>query len=184
MAALNLQKIPSHKDVYPAISPETFTREEFAGKVVLITGSGGGIGQATGLAFSQLGAKVVFTDLKLDAAKKSADDASRQFGNETIAVEGNVTNLDDMQRLVNETVQKLGPIDYVVFCAGYGMFDTFEISNPQDWWGLVETNLKGPTDLTRLVLPSMVKRNTGTLIYVASRVGFPTFHVKSLGWNK
>jgi len=167
---MNLQKISTHKDIYPAIAPETYSKADFKGKVVIVTGSGGGIGKATGLAFSELGAKVAFTDLTLQAAQAAADEASKQFGNETIAVAGNVVNLKDTEKLVQETVSKLGPIDCVVFSAGYGMFDKFEVSRSEDWWGLIETNLKGPTDLTRLVLPDMIKRNTGTLIYIASRV--------------
>jgi short-subunit dehydrogenase len=75
----------------------------------------------------------------------------------------------------------LGDIDCVVFCAGYGMFDTFEVSREEDWWGLIETNLKGPTDLSRLVVPSMIKRNTGTLIYMASRV-FSSRMMLISGW--
>jgi NADP-dependent 3-hydroxy acid dehydrogenase YdfG len=166
---MTLEKINTHKDVYQAIAPETYSKEEFEGKVVIVTGSGSGIGKATALAFSQLGAKVAFTDLTIESAQSAADEA-RSFGNKTIAVSGNVTKLKDTERLVAETTQKLGPVDCVVFAAGYGMFDKFEISRSDDWWGLVETNLKGPTDLTRLVLPDMIKRNTGTLIYIASRV--------------
>lgn len=168
--AQSLKKIASHKDVYPAISPESFNPADFKDKVVLVTGSGGGIGKATGLAFSQLGSKVAFTDLRIETASAAAKEATEQFGNKTIAVAGNVTNLSDMKNLVKETEEKLGEIDCVVFCAGYGMFDTFEVSREEDWWGLIETNLKGPTDLSRLVIPSMIKRNTGTLIYMASRV--------------
>ena len=166
---MSLEKITTHKDVYPAIAPETYSKEEFEGKVVIVTGSGSGIGKATALAFSELGAKVAFTDLTIEAAQSAADEAKR-FGNKTIAVAGNVTNLKDMEKLAEETRQKLGPVDCIVFAAGYGMFDKFEVSRSEDWWGLVETNLKGPTDLTRLVLPEMIKRNTGTLIYIASRV--------------
>lgn len=55
------------------------------------------------------------------------------------------------------------------------MFDTFDVSREEDWWGLIETNLKGPTDLTRLVIKDMIKRNTGTLIYISSRVSSSPF---------
>jgi NADP-dependent 3-hydroxy acid dehydrogenase YdfG len=165
-----LRKITTHKDVYPGIAPETYSREDFLNKVVIVTGSGGGIGKATGLAFSELGARVAFTDLALKTAQAAADEATQTFGNKTIATAGDVRCLEDMEKLVAETREKLGPIDCVVFAAGYGMFDRFEVSRSDDWWGLVETNLKGPVDLTRLVLPEMKNRNTGTLIYVASRV--------------
>ena len=165
-----LKKISNHKDVYPAIAPETYSRSDFENKVVIVTGSGGGIGKATGLAFSELGASVAFTDLTIDTAQKAADEATQKFGNKTIAVAGDVTKIKDMEMLAAETKEKLGPIDIVVFCAGYGMFDTFAVSRVEDWWGLIEVNLKGPTDLTRIVLPDMIKRNSGTLIYMASRV--------------
>lgn len=81
-----------------------------------------------------------------------------------------MTKLEDTQRLYETTVKELGEVDIIVFAAGYGMFDKFALSRERDWWGLIETNLKGPTDLTRLALPSMIKRNTGKLIYISSRV--------------
>jgi len=165
-----LRKITTYKDVYSAIAPETYSRSDFEGKVVIVTGSGNGIGKATGLAFSQLGASVVFTDLSVKTAQSAADEATQKFGNRAIAVGGDVTKLADMKTLVAETKDRFGSIDVVVFSAGYGMFDRFDLSRSEDWWGLVETNLKGPVDLTRLVLPDMLKQNKGTLIYVASRV--------------
>jgi NADP-dependent 3-hydroxy acid dehydrogenase YdfG len=165
-----LQKINTHKDVYPAIAPESYNPADFKDKVVIVTGSGSGIGKATALAFAEMGSKVAFTDLTIEAAEKAAKEAEDKFGIKTIATKGNVVNLKDMEYLVEQTREKLGPIDCVVFCAGYGMFDTFDVSRVDDWWGLIETNLKGPTDLTRLVIKDMIKRNTGTLIYIASRV--------------
>lgn len=168
-----LQKINTHKDVYPAIAPESYNPSDFKDKVVIVTGSGSGIGKATALAFAEMGSKVAFTDLTIEAAEKAAKEAEDKFGIKTIATKGNVVKIEDMEHLVNEAREKLGPIDCVVFAAGYGMFDTFDVSRVDDWWGLIETNLKGPTDLTRLVIKDMIKRNTGTLIYIASRVSSP-----------
>src|SRR5271155_1659311 len=99
---MDLAKITTHKDVYPAIAPETYSKEQFENKVVIVTGSGGGIGKATAFAFSQLGAKVAFTDLNMDTVESAADEAKQKFGNQTIAVAGNVTNLKDMERLRGE----------------------------------------------------------------------------------
>jgi NAD(P)-dependent dehydrogenase (short-subunit alcohol dehydrogenase family) len=159
-----------YKDLYPAIDPANFGPQEFKGKVVVVTGAGSGIGKETALAFSRLGAKVAFTDWREEAAVKSAEEAKREFGNPVFAVAGDVTKLEDTTRVFEKVVAEFGDIDVAVFAAGYGMFDTFAVSREKDWWGLIETNLKGPTDFTRLVLPTMIKRNTGTLIYISSRV--------------
>jgi 3-oxoacyl-[acyl-carrier protein] reductase len=158
-----------YKDVYPAIDPKNYSPSAFKDKVVVVTGSGSGIGKETALAFSQLGAKVCFTDWRLEAAQQAAGEAKR-FGNPTLVVAGDVTKMADTQRLYDTVTRELGEIDVAVFAAGYGMFDTFAVSRERDWWGLIETNLKGPTDFTRLCLPSMIKRNTGSLIYISSRV--------------
>jgi len=157
-----------YKDIYPSIGPSIYKPEEFKDKVVIVTGAGSGIGRETALAFSEVGAKVAFTDWNEDNARKGADEAKR-FGNPTIVVGGDVTKLADTERLYKTVSAELGEVDVIVCAAGYGMFDKFAISREKDWWGLIETNLKGPTDLTRLVLPSMIKRNTGSLIYISSR---------------
>lgn len=165
-----LRKISTYKDVYPTIAKDSYNPSDFKEKVIIVTGSGSGIGKATALAFAEMGSKVAFTDLTLEAAETAAKEAEQKFGAKTIATKGDVRVLKDMEYLMEDTRDKLGPVDCVVFAAGYGMFDTFDVSRVEDWWGLIETNLKGPTDLTRLVIKDMIKRNTGTLIYISSRV--------------
>lgn len=175
--------ISVYKDVYPSIDPSIYSPNHFKDKVVVVTGSGSGIGKETAMAFSQLGAKVCFTDWRLSAAQSAAEEA-KKFGNKTIVVGGDVTKMEDTQNLYDKVTKELGEIDIAVFAAGYGMFDTFAVSREKDWWGLIETNLKGPTDFTRLVLPSMIKRNTGSLIYISSRVlSLETMGDSCLGWR-
>ena len=175
--------ITRHTDVYPAIAPGTYNRSEFAGKVVLITGGGNGLGKAAGLAFAQLGSHVCFADIVSEDAKCAATEAQK-FGVKAIGVEMDVTKLEDNERLVRRVEKELGEIDCVVFSAVKARWDTLEISSSEDWWSVMEVNLKGPVDLTRLVLPSMLKRNTGTLIYHASRVlyQFLLFLVYYIAW--
>jgi len=164
-------EIPVYTDVYPGIAASNYDPNTFKGKVVVVTGAGSGIGKETALAFSEMGAKVVFSDWREDACRQAAEEA-KKFGNPTLVHRCDVTKLAETEELVNATVKKFGEVDVAVFAAGYGMFDKFAISREKDWWGLIETNLKGPTDFTRLVLPSMIKRNTGKLIYISSRVSF------------
>ena len=104
----------THFDVYPAIDPSNYTADQFAGKVVVVTGSGSGIGKETALAFSGVGAKVAFTDIRLETAQRAADEA-KQFGNPTIAVAGDVTKIEDMERLAKTVVAELGEVDIAVF---------------------------------------------------------------------
>jgi len=140
-------RVPRRTDVYPAIAPDTFSREEFSEKVVLVTGGGNGLGKAAGLAFAQLGSRIAFADI----SKSDADAAA----------------LEAHERIVEK---ELGSIDCIIFSAVIARWDTLDLTTSEGWWHVMETNLKGPVDLTRLVIPSMLKRNTGTLIYHSSRV--------------
>ena len=156
--------IPYHDKIYSTIDPSQYTSSTFSGKVVLITGSGRGIGKSLGLAFSSLGAKVCFTDLTLEPAQLAADEASQLHGTQTLAVQADIRIYADLERLYRECVDKLGEVDVLVNNAGWGDFLTFDIARPEEYWDTIVLNLKGPMDLTRIVLPAMIKRDTGVII--------------------
>jgi short-subunit dehydrogenase len=65
--------------------------------------------------------------------------------------------------------ESLGEIDVLVCNAGTNTFMPFHLTEADDWWYQMEINVKSPVELTRMVLPSMQRRNTGTLIYTSSR---------------
>jgi NAD(P)-dependent dehydrogenase (short-subunit alcohol dehydrogenase family) len=136
----------------------------FTDKVVLITGSGRGIGKELGLAFSKLGAKVCFTDLTLEPAESASQEAHEKYGNHTFAVKADIRIFSEIENLVQKTESTLGPVDILINNAGYGDFGTFDVFKPEDYWDIVTLNLKGPMDVTRLVLPSMIQRNSGVII--------------------
>jgi NADP-dependent 3-hydroxy acid dehydrogenase YdfG len=63
----------------------------------------------------------------------------------------------------------LGEIDILVCNAGTNTFMPFHLTDADDWWYSMEINVKSPVALTRMVLPSMQRRNSGILIYTSSR---------------
>ncbi|KAI9651025.1 hypothetical protein NHQ30_001062 [Ciborinia camelliae] len=64
---------------------------------------------------------------------------------------------------------RLGPIDVLINNAGTNIFMPFHITDADEWWKQMELNVKAPTELTRIVLPSMQNHNSGTIIFTSSR---------------
>jgi NAD(P)-dependent dehydrogenase (short-subunit alcohol dehydrogenase family) len=164
MAPQTWDDILYQTSIYPEIDPSQYSKDEFKDKVVLITGSGRGIGKELGLAFASLGAKVCFTDLKLGDVRAAAHEAAQKTGTQRIAVGGDVRMYTNLGQLVCETVDKFGPVDVLINNAGDGDFLTYDIAHLDEYWDITTLNLKEPVDLTCLVLPSMIEGNTGTII--------------------
>ncbi|KAK5193112.1 hypothetical protein LTR99_001768 [Exophiala xenobiotica] len=157
--------IPFRTSLYPAIRPTQYTDSDFKDKIVLITGSGRGIGRALGLAFCSLGARVCFTDLSPDAAANAAREARETYPAIVVtSIEADMRDYSSLKRLHNHVVATLGEVDILINNAGWGDFTTFDVTRPEDTWDTITVNLKGPLDITRLCLPAMVKRKTGVII--------------------
>lgn len=76
-----------------------------------------------------------------------------------------------VQAAVDETEQSLGPLDIVVPNAGSSIIRPFEFTPFDDWWSIMEINLKAPMMLARMVLEGMQKRNSGSIIFISSMSG-------------
>ncbi len=139
-------------------------------KVALITGSSRGIGRATAILFAKEGAKVV-VNYKSD--KKAADEVVTIIGNgNAVAINADVTQEKDVQRLVAQTIKKFGRIDILINNAG-------EIFRPGDWksdtvtWQkTIDTNLTSAWLMIREVAPIMQKNGGGAIVNTVSVYGF------------
>jgi 3-oxoacyl-[acyl-carrier protein] reductase len=149
-------------------------QDALAGKVALITGASRGIGFAIARRLGEMGARVSICgrdQAKLDHAASSL----RGQGIETLAIQANVTNGDQIAALVHRTQQELGPIEILVNNAGTGVFGPFHEFVEADWNTVLDTNLKSVFLVCRAVAPEMIRRQTGHIINISSLAGKNTF---------
>lgn len=137
-------------------------------KVVILTGASSGIGEVTALRFAEEGAKVVIVARSEDKLNKIVDRAS-EFPGEVIAIAGDVSKQEDVENLVNKTIDTYGRIDVLVNNAG--VLDNYlSADNMTDevWDRVFDINVTGPMRLIREVLKHMLKENKGNIINTAS----------------
>ena len=146
----------------------------FAGKVVIITGAGGGIGGATARRFAAEGARVAILDRDLAAAERVAADIVAA-GGQARAIACDITQRDQVDAAVAATIAAFGPVDVLVNNAGWDVFAPFLKTQPAQWDKLIAINLVGALHLQHAVLPGMVERRAGgRIVNIASdaaRVG-------------
>ncbi|MGE4451970.1 2-hydroxycyclohexanecarboxyl-CoA dehydrogenase [Castellaniella sp.] len=143
------------------------------GKVVIVTGGGGGIGGAICRRFASEGASVGILDLSLEAAEKVRD-AIHASGGTAKAIRCDITDRAHVDAAVAETEAKLGVIDVLINNAGWDVFRPFVDTEPAQWDKLIAINLTGPLHLHHAVLPGMAARKRGRIVNIASdaaRVG-------------
>jgi 3-oxoacyl-[acyl-carrier protein] reductase len=140
------------------------------GRVALVTGGGRGIGRVTALALAREGAAVAVAARSLDQIEETARQIRGQ-GGRAVAVQADIRLADQVRRVVETTVQELGPIDILVNNAGVARFAPVIEAKPDDWRAMLEVNLFGPLYCTQAVLPSMIERKRGWIINIASSAG-------------
>lgn len=141
------------------------------GKVALITGGSEGIGKATAISMAREGVAVVICARRPDVLEAAAQEIAGQTGGTVIAIPADVTRKPDMQRLVTETVRRLGRIDILVNNAGASAAAPFEDVDDAAWQQDMDLKFYAAIRLTRLVLPHMKRNGGGRIINVTNLGG-------------
>ena len=142
------------------------------GKVVLITGGAGGIGKATALLFLEKGAHVVLVDLKEEALAVACKDL-QQYANQLYTISADVTNEQDVENYVRETVERYGKVDVFFNNAGIsGPFAMIKDLDKEQFDLLLNINVTGVFLGLKYVIRQMELQQFGSIINTASNAAY------------
>lgn len=137
------------------------------GKSVLVTAAAGaGIGLATARRCAEEGARVVISDIH----ERRLAEAAEELG--AHAIRANVTDEDDVQRLLAETIEVCGGLDVLVNNAGLGGEVELTEMTDEQWFSVLDVTLTGTMRMTRAALRHMCPRRTGAIVNNASVIGW------------
>jgi 3-oxoacyl-[acyl-carrier protein] reductase len=141
-----------------------------AGKVALVTGSSRGIGRSIALGLAAEGCHVSLC-ARGEAALLETEKAVRANGVDTLATSADMTSLEDVNRVVEATLDRFGQIDVLVNNVGGSRWTPFEEVSDEEWFEIFNLNLFAAARVTRAALPSMKARGSGAIITISSIFG-------------
>jgi NAD(P)-dependent dehydrogenase (short-subunit alcohol dehydrogenase family) len=142
---------------------------ELADKVVVVTGAASGIGRALARRFVAEGARgVAVSDRNGDGASDVADELGADHA---FAITTDVAVADDVQRLVDETERRYGPIDLFCSNAGIAIGGGVDSTSLEQWQRTWDVNVMAHVHAAKAVLPAMLARGEGYLLHTASAAG-------------
>lgn len=142
-----------------------------SGKVAIVTGAASGMGKAIAELFAAEGAKVVVSDLRLETAQAVVDGIAAKGGT-ALALAANVAKEEEVQQLVDATVNEYGTLDILINNAG--IMDNFVPAadvTDELWDRVFAINTTGPMRTIRKSLPIFLEKNSGVIVNIASAGG-------------
>lgn len=140
------------------------------GKIALVTGGGRGIGRAIALSFAREGADVAISARSQAEIDRVAEEV-RAVGRRSAAILADVSQSEQVRRMVDRTLAEFGQIDVLVNNAGYARHFPVADLTEEMWDTTMDVNLKGVFLCSQAVLPGMVARKSGCIMTVASISG-------------
>lgn len=143
--------------------------KKFTDKVALVTGATSGIGRATAIAFAKHGAKVIVAGRR---EKEGAEVAEliKQSGGEAFFVRTDVRKENDVINLIDTTIKIFGKLDFAYNNAGIGTTALLADETEEDYYTVMDTNVKGTFLCMKYEIKEMMKRNVGVIVNASSAV--------------
>ncbi|UXR70365.1 MULTISPECIES: 3-oxoacyl-[acyl-carrier-protein] reductase [unclassified Staphylococcus] len=140
-------------------------------KVALVTGASRGIGRSIALQLAEEGYHVVVNYAGNKEKAEAVVAEIQDKGQESIAIQANVANGDEVKAMIKEVVQTFGSVDVLVNNAGITRDNLLMRMKEHEWDDVVDTNLKGVFNCIQKVTPQMLRQRQGRIINLTSVVG-------------
>ena len=140
-------------------------------KVVFVTGATRGIGKQIAITFAKEGYDIAINYRKENADLENTKKVIEENGVKCLAVQGDVSSFEDCERFVKEIINKYGKIDVLVNNAGITKDTLLMRMKKEDFESVIDVNLVGTFNVTKNVIPYMMKARGGKIINISSVVG-------------
>jgi NAD(P)-dependent dehydrogenase (short-subunit alcohol dehydrogenase family) len=148
-------------------------------RVAIVTGGGRGIGRAIALKFAESGASVVVT-ARTESEIAAVIAEIKSSGGQAAAIQADVSREAECEKIARETRRIFGEVHILVNNAGIlGPVQPVEKVEPREWDRVIAVNLRGPYLLSRLVLPEMYQRGSGSILNIVSIAAKAAFQMNS-----
>ncbi|HEX5426174.1 MAG TPA: glucose 1-dehydrogenase [Candidatus Acidoferrales bacterium] len=144
------------------------TNKSLQGKVAIVTGASTGIGKAIAIEMAHRGASVVVNYIGKPDAAQDVVKTIKSSNGEALAIEADVSNSQQVTRMVAQTVSQFGHIDVLVNNAGVEEEIPFLDLPEAEWDKIIAVDLKGPFLCTQAAAREMAKRKKGTVVNISS----------------
>lgn len=140
-------------------------------KVAFVTGASKGIGRAVAEQLASEGADVVITARTAEPLERTASDIAARTGRTIVALAGDMSKTEDVDRCVNEALARFGRIDILVTCAGSSPGGLLEELTEEKWFSSLNLKFMGYVRSVRAVIPHMRERGEGAIVLVVGNDG-------------
>jgi 3-oxoacyl-[acyl-carrier protein] reductase len=141
-----------------------------AGKIVLVTGAGRGIGRAVAINLAEAGCRVILTARTLDQLEQVQQEISTN-GGEAVCIAADLTREEEIDLLVAESSRYRESVDFLINNAGWGKRAPIIKGRREDWDQTLRLNLRAPMILAKALLPPMIAKGNGAVINIGSISG-------------
>lgn len=151
-------------------SQSVFKEDMLSGKTAIVTGASRGIGAAIAHRLCEVGANVVICSRSAESVSQTAT-ALKDKGYSTHAMAADISKKEDVETLVETTLEHFSQIDILVNNAGITRDMLLMRLKDEDWEAVLQTNLTGTMYCTRAVLRPMIRQKSGRIINISSVIG-------------
>jgi 3-oxoacyl-[acyl-carrier protein] reductase len=142
-----------------------------ADRVAIVTGGSRGIGKAVVALLASLGSQVVVNYVNDEKAAAAAVDMAQAQGARAIAIQADVSQIAEAERLIQQTIEHFGRVDFLICNAGIWTGGPVESISEELWDKTLNVNLKGTWSVCRAAVPLMKQQRYGRIVIVSSTAG-------------